>query len=65
MHSNHENWNKLSDNSKRKYRKLAKEVAKEDELTQHLKASFSESVEQLDKELNNWLFGMTVNREED
>ena len=65
LHSNHENWNKLSDNSKRKYRKLAKEVAKEDELTQHLKASFSESVEQLDKELNNWLYGMTVNRNED
>ena len=65
LHSNHENWNKLSVNSRKKYRKLAKEVAKEDELTQHLKASFSESVEQLDKELNNWLFGMTVNRNEE
>jgi len=65
LHSNHENWNKLSVNSRKKYRKLAKEVAKEDELTQHLKASFSESVEQLDKELNNWLYGMTVNRNED
>lgn len=65
LHLNHENWNKLSVNSRKKYRKLAKEVAKEDELTQHLKASFSESVEQLDKELNNWLYGMTVNRNED
>ena len=55
----------MNKDTKRKYRKLAKEVAKEDELTQHLKASFSESVEQLDKELNNWLYGMTVNRKED
>lgn len=64
LHSNHGNWNKLSVNSRKKYRKLAKEVAKQDELTQHLKASFSESIEELDKELNNWLKGMTVNREE-
>lgn len=55
----------LSDRTRKKYRKLMKQLAKEDELTQHLKASFSESVEQLDKELNNWLFGMTVNRNEE
>lgn len=65
LHANHGLWNELNKDTKRKYRKLAKEIAKEDELTQHLKASFSESVEQLDKELNNWLFGMTVNRNED
>lgn len=65
LHANHGLWNELNKDTKRKYRKLAKEVAKEDELTQHLKASFSESVEQLDKELNNWLYGMTVNRNED
>ena len=41
-----------------------KQLAKDDELTNHLKASFSESIEQLDKELNNWLRGMTVNRED-
>lgn len=64
LHANHENWDKLSANTKRRYRKLAKKVGKEDELTQHLKASFSESVEKLDKELNNWLYGMTVNRNE-
>lgn len=64
LHSNHNNWNKLSLNSRKKYRKLAKEVAKNDDLTQHLKSSFSESIEQLDKELNDWLYGMTVNREE-
>lgn len=60
LHSNHNNWNKLSLNSRKKYRKLAKEVAKNDDLTQHLKASFSESIEQLDKELNSWLIGMNV-----
>lgn len=65
LHANHGLWNELNKDTKRKYRKLAKEVAKEDELTQHLKASFSESVEQLDKELNNWLYGMTVNRNEE
>ncbi len=46
--------------TRKKYRKLMKQLAKEDELTQHLKASFSESVGVLDKELNNWLFGMTA-----
>ena len=56
-------WSEASDKTRKKYRKLAKQVAKEDELTQHLKASFSENVEKLDKELNNWLRGMTVNRE--
>jgi len=56
-------WSEASDKTRKKYRKLAKLVAKEDELTQHLKASFSENIEKLDKELNNWLRGMTVNRE--
>ena len=54
----------LSDRTRKKYRKLMKQLAKDDELTNHLKASFSESIEELDKELNNWLRGMTVNREE-
>lgn len=64
LFSNQDLWSGLNKDTKRKYRKLAKEVAKEDELTQHLKASFSENVEKLDKELNNWLRGMTVNRED-
>lgn len=64
LHADPQLMSQLAVRTRQKYRKLAKEVAKEDELTQHLKASFSESVEQLDKELNNWLFGMTVNRDE-
>ena len=64
LHADPQLMSQLAVRTRQKYRKLAKEVAKEDELTQHLKASFSESVEQLDKELNNWLYGMTVNRED-
>lgn len=64
LHADPQLMSQLAVRTRQKYRKMAKEVAKEDELTQHLKASFSESVEQLDKELNNWLFGMTVNRED-
>lgn len=62
--SNQDLWSGLNKDTKRKYRKIAKEVAREDELTQHLKSSFSESLDKLDKELNDWLFGMTVNRED-
>ena len=58
--SNQDLWSGLNKDTKRKYRNLAKQVAKEDEFTQHLKASFSESIEQLDKELNSWLIGMNV-----
>ena len=64
LHADPQLMSQLAVRTRQKYRKMAKEVAKEDELTQHLKASFSESVEQLDKELNNWLYGMTVNRED-
>lgn len=64
LHAEPHLWGEASDKTKKKYRKLMREEAKEDELTQHLKASFSESIEELDKELNNWLRGMTVNREE-
>ena len=60
LHADHQNWSRLSDNSRRKYRKLSKLISKEDELTQHLKESFSESVEDLDKQLNGWLIGMNV-----
>lgn len=64
LHADPQLMSQLAVRTRQKYRKMAKEVAKEDELTQHLKASFSESIEQLDKELNSWLLGITVNREE-
>ena len=57
-------WGELSRNTKYKYRKILKEVAQNDELTQHLKASFSESVEDLKKELDTWLLGLDVTEED-
>ncbi|WP_434738110.1 hypothetical protein, partial [Mycobacterium tuberculosis] len=67
LHADHQNWDKLSKNSRCKYRKLSKLISKEDELTQHLKSSFTESVEDLDKQLNGRLIGMNVvyEKEED
>ncbi|MGV3212851.1 hypothetical protein ACEE32_11170, partial [Streptococcus thoraltensis] len=56
-------WSEASDNTKRKYRKLSKRIAKEDELTQHLKASFSENIDTLKRELETWLGAMKVNLE--
>lgn len=64
LHADPQLMSQLAVRTRQKYRKMAKEISKEDELTQHLKASFSESIEKLDKELNDWLYGMTVNREE-
>lgn len=57
-------WGELSRNTKYKYRNMLKEISKNDELTQHLKASFSESVEDLKKELDSWLLGLDVTEED-
>lgn len=57
-------WGEISRPTKYKYRKILKEVAQNDELTQHLKASFSESVEDLKKELDSWLLGLDVTEED-
>lgn len=61
LHADHSLWSEASDNTKRKYRKLSKRIAKEDELTQHLKASFSENIDTLKRELETWLGAMKVN----
>lgn len=63
LHAEHSLWSEASENTKRKYRKLAKRVAKEDELTQHLKSSFSESMEDLKSELETWLGRINVTEE--
>ena len=65
LHADHSLWSEASDNTKRKYRKLSKRIAKEDELTQHLKASFSENIDTLKRELETWLGAMKVNDEEE
>lgn len=64
LHADHSLWSEASDNTKRKYRKLSKRIAKEDELTQHLKSSFSENIDTLKRELETWLGAMKVNEEE-
>ena len=50
--------------TQKKYRKLSKRIAKEDELTQHLKSSFSENIDTLKRELETWLGFMKVDEEE-
>ena len=39
-------------------------LQKEDELTQHLKSSFSENIDTLKRELETWLGSLKVNEEE-
>lgn len=53
-------WGEISRPTKYKYRNMLKEIAQNDELTQHLKSSFSESAQQLKDELDSWLLGLDV-----
>lgn len=55
LHSDPSLFSELSKKTRLKYRNLMKKMAREDELTQHLKSSFSESVADLKKELESWL----------
>jgi len=52
----------MSRPTKYKYRNLLKEIAQNDELTQYLKASFSESMDDLKQELDTWLIGLDVTK---
>lgn len=60
--NNQDLWGEFSRNTKYKYRNLLKEVTQNDELTQHLKASFSESIDNLKRELDTWLVGLDVTK---
>lgn len=42
-----------------------KQLAKEDELTQHLKSSFSENIDTLKRELETWLGALKVDENEE
>lgn len=64
LFANHNLWSKIARHTKYKYRNLLKEIAKNDELTQHLKASFSESAKDLKDELDSWLRGLEVTEED-
>lgn len=57
-------WSGLARNTKYKYRNLLKDIANDDELTQHLKSSFSESAKDLKDELDSWLVGLDVTEDE-
>lgn len=60
--SNQDLWGELNRRTKYKYRNLLKEIAQNDELTQYLKASFSESMDDLKRELDTWLIGLDVTK---
>lgn len=64
LFANHHLWSKVARHTKYKYRNLLKEIANDDELTQHLKASFSESAKDLKDELDSWLTGLDVTEDE-
>lgn len=60
----HNFWGELARMTKYKYRNLLKKIAQNDELTQYLKASFSESAKDLKDELDSWLTGLDVTEDE-
>lgn len=60
--TNQDLWGRLARMTKYKYRKMLKEIAENDELTQYLKASFSESMDNLKRELDTWLVGLDVTK---
>ena len=64
LHAEHQLISELAVRTRQKYRKLMKQIAKEDELTQHLKSSFSENIDTLKRELETWLGFMKVDEEE-
>lgn len=62
--TNQDLWGRLARTTKYRYRNLLKELSQNDELTQYLKASFSESAKDLKDELDSWLTGLDVTEDE-
>lgn len=60
----HNFWGELARMTKYKYRNLLKKIVQNDELTQYLKASFSESAKDLKDELDSWLIGLDVTKKD-
>lgn len=56
-------WAGLTRPTKYKYRDLLKQESKNDELTNHLRETFSESADKLKEELDTWLRGLDVTGE--
>lgn len=53
-------WAGLARHTKYKYRNLLKQESQNDELTNHLRETFSESADKLKEELDTWLRGLDV-----
>ncbi|MDT2643753.1 replication initiation factor domain-containing protein [Enterococcus dongliensis] len=59
------NWSIISRDLKYRLRKLLKQESQNDELTNHLRETFSESADVLKKELDTWLQGLDVTEEKE
>lgn len=59
------NWSIISRDLKYRLRKLLKEESQNDELTNHLRATFAESADELKKELDTWLLGLDVTEDDE
>jgi hypothetical protein len=59
----HSEWSSLAKNTKKKYKDLLKLESKNDELTNHLRETFSESANDLKRELDTWLQGLDVSED--
>lgn len=57
------NWSIIGRDLKYRLRKLLKQESKNDELTNHLRETFSESADKLKEELDTWLRGLDVTGE--
>ena len=60
LHADHQLISQLAVRTRQKYRKLMKQLTKQDELTQHLKSTFSNEIERLKNELSLWLHNAKV-----
>lgn len=63
--ANPEMWGFLERKMKYKLRAILKRESQNDELTNHLRETFSESADELKKELDTWLLGLDVTKEEE
>ena len=61
----HSEWSAISRDLKYRLRKLLKQESQNDELTNHLRETFSESADVLKKELDTWLQGLDVTEEKE
>ncbi|MDT2163801.1 replication initiation factor domain-containing protein [Enterococcus faecalis] len=61
----HSEWSAISRDLKYRLRNLLKQESQNDELANHLRETFSESADDLKKELDTWLQGLDVTEEKE